>query len=165
MHLASGRYGRRMGIGRGDEAPGFTLPGIDPDGRRDFSLADQRGRPVVLVFYPGDNTPVCTQQLTTYTEDIGRFSDVGAQVLAISPQSVDSHAEFSCQNGGFAFPLLADEDRAVGEAYGIIGPLGFYRRSVFVVDAQGTVVYVHRAVAGLTFKPTDELIAAVTTRT
>ena len=114
MHLASGRYGRRMGIGRGDEAPGFTLPGIDPDGRRDFSLADHRGRPVVLVFYPGDNTPVCTQQLTTYTEDIERFADVGAQVLAISPQSVDSHAEFSCQNGGFAFPLLADEDRAVG---------------------------------------------------
>jgi thioredoxin-dependent peroxiredoxin len=151
-----------MGIRRGDVAPDFTLPGIAPDGRREFTLSALRGRSVVLVFYPGDNTPVCTQQLTTYTEDIGRFADVGAQVLAISPQSVDSHAEFSCQNGGFAFPLLADEDRAIGEAYGIIGPLGFYRRSVFVVDPDGIVVYVHRAVAGLTFKPTDELLAAVT---
>jgi thioredoxin-dependent peroxiredoxin len=153
-----------MGIRRGDKAPDFTLPGIDPDGRRAFSLADFRGGPVVLVFYPGDNTPVCTEQLTTYTEEIHRFADVGAQVLAISPQSVDSHAEFSCQNGGFAFPLLADEKQEVGEAYGIIGPLGFYRRSVFVVDADGVVVYVHRSVAGLTFKPTDELIAAVTAR-
>jgi peroxiredoxin Q/BCP len=116
---------------------------------------------VVIVFYPGDNTPVCTEQLVSYTEEIHRFSDVGARVLAISPQSVDSHADFSCEQGGFAFPLLADEDRSVGEAYGIIGPLGFYRRSVFVVDDEGIVTYVHRAVAGLTFKPTDELIAAV----
>jgi peroxiredoxin Q/BCP len=151
-----------MGIGVGDEAPGFTLPAVDAEGRRDVSLSEFRGRPVVLVFYPGDNTPVCTQQLNSYTQDIGRFADVGAQVLAISPQSVDSHAEFSCEQGGFAFPLLADEDRAVGHAYGIIGPLGFYRRSVFVVDPDGQVIYVHRAVAGLTFKPTDELIAAVT---
>ena len=154
-----------MGIGKGDHAPGFTLPGTGPEGRRDHSLAEYRGQPVVLVFYPGDNTPVCTQQLTSYTQDIDRFADVGAQVLAISPQSVESHADFSCRQGGFAFPLLADEDRSVGEAYGIIGPLGFYRRSVFVVDPEGTVIYVHRAVAGLTFKPTDELIAAVTART
>jgi len=151
-----------MGIRIGDKAPTFTLPGFDTEGRRDFSLEDHRGRPVVIVFYPGDNTPVCTEQLTSYTEEIHRFSDVGAQVLAISPQSVDSHAAFSCEHGGFAFPLLADEDRSVGEAYGIIGPLGFYRRSVFVVDDEGIVTYVHRAVAGLTFKPTDELIAAVT---
>jgi thioredoxin-dependent peroxiredoxin len=154
-----------MGIGRGDEAPGFTLPGLDGRERRDVSLDDYRGRSVVVVFYPGDNTPVCTEQLTTYTEEIHRFADVGAEVLAISPQSVDSHAEFSCSNGGFAFPLLADENREVGETYGIIGPLGFYRRSVFVVDAEGVVIYVHRAVAGLTFKPTDELVAAVTAGT
>jgi peroxiredoxin Q/BCP len=146
----------------GDEAPEFTLPGIDDGVRRDFTLADYRGGHVVLVFYPGDNTPVCTRQLTTYTEEVQRFVDVGARVLAISPQSVDSHAEFSCREGGFAFPLLADEDRKVGDAYGIIGPLGFYRRSVFVLDPEGIVTYVHRAVAGLTFKPTDELIAAVT---
>src|SRR4051794_26049747 len=117
------RYGPAVSIRRGDVAPDFTLPGISPEGRGEFGLSARRGRPVVLVFYPGDNTPVCTEQLTTYTEEIHRFADVGAEVLAISPQSVDSHAEFSCSNGGFAFPLLADETREVGETYGIIGPL------------------------------------------
>jgi peroxiredoxin Q/BCP len=147
----------------GGPAPGFTLPGTDgtDDGRRDYSLADYRGQAVVLVFYPGDSTPVCTRQLNSYTEDIESFTRAGAQVLAISPQSVESHEEFSCKQGGFAFPLLADVDKAAGEAYGIIGPLGFYRRSAFVVDAEGTVRYAHRAVAGLTFRSTDELVAAV----
>ena len=91
----------------------------------------------MLVFYPGDNTPVCTKQLNAYTSDIGEFTDVGAQILAISPQNVESHEGFSSKQGGFAFPLLADTDKKVGEAYGILGPLGFYRRSVFVVDGEG----------------------------
>jgi peroxiredoxin len=147
----------------GDVAPDFTLPGTDgtAEGRRDYRLQEFRGRPVVVAFYPGDNTPVCTRQLTAYTRDIDSFRDVGAQVLAISPQSVESHESFSCNHGGFAFPLLADEDKAVGAAWGILGPLGFYRRSAFVVDAEGTVRYAHRAIAGLTFRPTDELVAAV----
>ena len=72
------------------------------------------GRPVVLVFYPGDNTPVCTRQLTTYTAEIDAFREVDAQVLAISPQSVESHDGFSANQGGFAFPLLADVDKEVG---------------------------------------------------
>ena len=152
-----------MGADVGAPAPEFTLSGSDNTdvGRRDYSLSDYRDRVVVLVFYPGDNTPVCTRQLNAYTEDIASFTGVGAQVLAISPQSVASHDEFSCKQGGFAFPLLADVDKAVGEAYGILGPLGFYRRSVFVVDAEGTIRYAHRAVAGLTFRSTEELVAAV----
>jgi len=149
-------------VASGTTAPGFTLPGIGPDRtRRDYSLAEYRGQVVILIFYPGDNTEVCTAQLNSYTADLDRFLEVGAQVLALSPQSVDSHAGFACAQGGFGFPLLADEDKAVGSTYGIVGPLGFYRRSVFVIDGAGTVTYVHRAVAGLTFKPTDELIAAV----
>lgn len=152
-----------MGLAVGDRAPAFTLAGLDgPTDRRDqFSLEQFREQPVVLVFYPGDNTPVCTQQLNAYSQDVGRFVDVGAQVLAISPQSVDSHAEFSGRQGGFAFPLLADEERKVGHDYGIVGPLGFYRRSIFVVDRNGMVAYVHRAVAGVTFKPTATLLDAV----
>ncbi len=109
----------------------------------------------MVVFYPGDGTPVCTAQLVSYTDEIAAFAEVGATVLAMSPQSVESHRAFAAENGGFAFPLLADEDRAVGEAYGIIGPLGFYRRAVFVVGADGRVSWIHRAVAGLTFQPTD----------
>ena len=151
-----------MSLSVGDEAPAFTLPGIEGTERRDWSLGEFQGRRVVLVFYPGDNTPVCTLQLNAYTKDVGRFAELGAQVLAVSPQSVDSHAGFACKQGGFAFPLLADEERAVGHAYGIIGPLGFYRRSVFVIDADGKVAYAHRAVAGLTFQPTDSLVAAIT---
>ncbi len=96
-----------------------------------------------------------------YSEDISSFEEAGAQVLAISPQSIESHDEFSCKQGGFGFPLLADTDKAVGEAYGILGPLGFYRRSVFVVDRDGIVRYAHKAVAGLTFRSTKELVEAV----
>jgi peroxiredoxin Q/BCP len=152
-----------MGVEVGGPAPDFTLAGTDNTdaGRHDYRLSDYRGMVVVLVFYPGDSTPVCTRQLNSYTEDIDSFTDAGAQVLAISPQSVASHDEFSCKQGGFAFPLLADTDKAVGEAYGILGPLGFYRRSVFVVDAEGVIRYAHRAVAGLTFRSTDELVRAV----
>jgi peroxiredoxin Q/BCP len=147
----------------GKPAPPLQLPGTDGTdaGRRTYSLAEYVGRPVVVVFYPGDNTPVCTRQLNAYTRDIGAFREVGAELLAVSPQSVASHDDFSCSQGGFAFPLLADEDKAAGAAWGVLGPLGFYRRSAFVVDAEGIVRYVHRAVAGLTFRPTDELVAAV----
>jgi peroxiredoxin Q/BCP len=152
-----------MGAEVGRPAPEFSLDGSDStdEGRRTYSLSDYRGQVVVLVFYPGDNTPVCTRQLNAYTDDIDRFEEVGAQVLALSPQSVVSHDEFSCKQGGFGFPLLADVDKAVGEAYGILGPLGFYRRSVFVIDAEGVVRWAHKAVAGITFRPTAELIEAV----
>lgn len=152
-----------MGAEVGRQAPDFTLPGSDNTeaGRRDYALSAYRGQVVVVVFYPGDNTPVCTRQLNAYTEDIESFTEAGAQVLAISPQSVVSHEDFSWKQGGFAFPLLADADKSVGAAYGILGPLGFYRRSAFVVDAEGVVRYAHRAVAGLTFRSTRELVAAV----
>jgi thioredoxin-dependent peroxiredoxin len=142
----------------GDLAPDFDLPGT---GGRSYKLSDFRGQPVVLVFYPGDSTPVCTRQLNEYTGDIDKFHEVGAQVLAVSPQSVASHERFADEQDGFAFPLLADEDKAVGTAYGIIGPVGFYRRSAFVIDANGVVRYAHRAIGGLTFRPTHELVDAV----
>lgn len=151
-----------MAVRAGSPAPAFTLPGT---GGHDYSLADYRGRAVVLVFYPGDNTPVCTEQLNQYTADIEKFTEVGAQVLAISPQSVKSHEGFACAQGGFGFPLLADEHKTVGQAYGIIGPTGFYRRSVFVVDGQGIIRYSHRAIGGMTFKPTEELVSAVRSAT
>jgi thioredoxin-dependent peroxiredoxin len=152
-----------MTIGVGEEAPDFSARGTDgtPAGRRTYSSHDYRGQPLVLVFYPADHSPVCTAQLTSYTHDIGEFSDLGAQVLALSPQSLDEHEKFAAANGGFAFPLLADEDKAVGTAYDILGPLGFYRRSIFVIDADGVIRYAHRATAGLTFRPTSEIVAAL----
>ena len=146
-----------MAISVGDEAPDFTLPGT---GGREYTLSSYRGTPVVLVFYPGDRTPVCTTQLRTYTADHAEFERLRATILGISPQDVESHESFSTENG-FAFPLLADTDKAVGERYGILGPLGFYRRSAFVVDPGGIVRYAHRAIAGMTFRRTDELVAAL----
>ena len=146
-----------MAPGVGDAAPDFTLPGT---GGRSYTLSEHRGQPVVLIFYPGDNTPVCTTQLRSYTADHADFEGLGARLLGISPQDVDSHESFSAANG-FTFPLLADTDKAVGEAYGVVGPLGFYRRSVFVLDAGGTIRYAHRAISGLTFRPTEELVEAV----
>lgn len=150
-------------IRAGDVAPEFSLDGVDGDGgnRRSYSLAECRGAPVVLVFYPADNSAVCTAQLRSYTDDIGAFSALGARVYAISPQSVGAHAEFARRNGGFAFPLLADTDKSVGRAYGILGPIGFYRRSIVVVDAEGIVHWAHRAAAGLTFRPVDEIVDAL----
>lgn len=147
-----------MAIGIGDKAPDFTLPGT---GGMSYSLSSFRGQPVVLVFYPGDDTPVCTKQLNSYNNELTFFSDVGAQVLAISAQDVSSHEKFSTKFG-FGFPLLADTDKAVADAYGTVGPLGFARRSVFVIDRDGVIRYAHRAIAGLTFRSVDELIAAVT---
>lgn len=142
----------------GDLAPDFTLPAT---GGRTVTLSDLRGAPVVLVFYPGDNTPVCTTQLNAYSRDISQFDGLGAHVLAISPQDLASHESFSCEQGGFAFPLLADTEKLAGTAYGVIGPVGFYRRCVFVIDAGGIIRYAHRSVAGLTFKPVTDLVAAL----
>ena len=143
--------------GVGDPAPDFSLLGSGGD---TFRLADLRGRPVVLVFYPGDDSPVCTLQLKAYNRDLAEFSDLGATLWAISPQSVQSHDGFSDKHG-FGFPLLADEDKATFKAYSCLGPLGFPRRSVFVLDREGIVRYCHRAGAGLTFRKTDELVEAV----
>jgi thioredoxin-dependent peroxiredoxin len=152
-----------MSVSVGDAAPGFELAGTDGTeaGTRTYSLAEMAGKPVVLVFYPGDNTPVCTRQLNAYTSEFDQFTDLDAQVLALSPQDVASHQAFAEAQGGFAFPLLADTEKAVADAYGVVGPIGFYRRSVFVVDAEGIIRYAHRAVAGLTFRPTAEIVEAL----
>lgn len=147
-----------MALSVGDRAPDFTLPGT---GNRSYSLSEYLGRRVVLVFYPGDETPVCTRQLTAYTDDIERFAELDAVVLAISAQDVTSHEKFS-DHHGFAFPLLADVDKEAVKAYGVLGPLGFVRRSIVIVDARGVVRYVHRALAGLTYRSVDELADALT---
>lgn len=143
-----------MSLGVGDVAPEFTLPGT---GGRDYSLSEFRGHPVVLVFYPGDDTPVCTKQLNSYNDDLEQFSEMNAQVLGISAQDVSSHESFAGKHG-LDFPLLADTDKTVAGLYGTLGPIGFPRRSVFIVDGDGVVRYAHRAIAGLTFRPVKELI-------
>lgn len=146
-----------MSVAVGDKAPDFSIPGT---GGRSYSLSQYAGQTVVLVFYPGDDTPVCTKQLNCYNNELAQFTDVGAQVLAVSAQDMASHERFATKHG-FQFPLLSDTDKAVAGLYGTLGPLGFPRRSVFVIDSQGIVRYAHRAIAGLTFRPVEELVGAI----
>lgn len=143
-----------MAVGVGDAAPDFTLPAT---GGGSVSLHDFAGHPVVLVFYPGDDTPVCTKQLNTYNDEFAQFEELDAHVLGISAQGLESHEKFSGKHG-FKFPLLADTDKKVAGLYGTLGPIGFPRRSVFIVDGQGVLRYAHRAIAGLTYRPVSELV-------
>ena len=143
-----------MSVGIGDAAPDFTLQGTGGDR---VSLSDFRGRPVVLVFYPGDDSPVCTKQLNAYNDGLDQFTALDAQIIGISAQDLASKDAFAAKHG-FDFPLLADTDKAVAAAYGTLGPIGFPRRSTFVIDADGVIRYAHRAIAGLTYRPVSELI-------
>lgn len=144
-----------MSVGVGDPAPDFSLPGT---GGKRYSLADFLGKPIVLVFYPGDDSPVCTKQLNDYNDGLEQFEELDAQVVGISAQDVASKEAFSSKHG-FEFPLLADTDKQTAAAYGTLGPIGFPRRSVFIVDRDGVIRYVHRAIAGLTYRPVSELLA------
>jgi peroxiredoxin len=148
-----------MSVSVGDKAPAFSLAAT---GGVTVSLSDFAGKPVVLVFYPGDDSPVCTKQLNSYNNDVDQFESLAAQVLGISAQSVESHEKFSREQG-FTFPLLADPDKAVAGLYGTLGPLGFPRRSVFIIDGDGIVRYAHRAIAGLTYRSVDELVGVLRT--
>jgi thioredoxin-dependent peroxiredoxin len=146
----------------GQAPPDFTLPGVTlTDGnavQSEFRLSAHSGGPLVLAFYPGDNTAVCTKQLCSYTSGLEGFSDFGATVWAISPQGLDSHEKFA-RKYSLPFPLLADEDLAVSRKYGItLGGAGL-RRSVFVLDADGIVRWKHITLVGLTFPSADSISA------
>ncbi len=144
-------------VGVGDVAPDFSLPAT---GDEEISLSTFAGRPVVIVFYPGDDSPVCTKQLNSYNDGLHEFESLDAQVLAISSQGLVSHEAFS-RKYGLNFPLLADSEKQVATAYGVLGPLGFPRRSVFIIDREGVIRYAHRALSGLSYRPVSELVDAL----
>ena len=110
----------------------------------------------MLAFYPGDFTPVCTRQFCSYRDAADRLDDLDAEVLGISPQSLDSHERFRAKYG-LTVPLLADPDRTTIRAYGVLGPGGLVRRSIFIVDPKGVVRYRHVALLGLHFKDVEAL--------
>ena len=140
----------------GDPAPDFELPGT---GDKTYRLSDYRGRKLVLAFYPGDFTAVCTRQFCSYRDQGDRLDGLGADVLGISPQSVESHERF-VQEKSLNVPLLADEDKRVAKAYGVLaGPM--VRRAIFVIDEQGVVRYRKVTLAGLTYESVDDLERAI----
>lgn len=140
----------------GDPAPDFELPGT---GGTTYRLSDYRGRKLVLAFYPGDFTPTCTKQFCSYRDQGERLDALGAGVLGISPQSVDSHERFS-EEKRLNVPLLADVDKAVARAYGATaGPI--VRRATFIVDEEGTVRHRNVKLAGLSYDGVDDLERAL----
>lgn len=140
----------------GDMAPDFELPGT---GGKTYRLSDYRGRKLVLAFYPGDFTAVCTKQFCSYRDQSEKLDQIGAEVLGISPQSVDSHERFTKEKS-LNVPLLADEDKSVAKAYGVLaGPM--VRRAIFVIDEQGIIRHRKVTLVGLSFESVDDLEQAV----
>ena len=141
----------------GSEAPSFELAGT---GSKTYRLSDYAGTGVILAFYPGDFTPVCTKQFCSYRDDGDRIEALGLPMLGISPQTVESHERFAEQHG-LGIPLLYDEGKRVARAYGAVGPGGFVRRSIFLVGADGRVGYRHVALFGLRYQDVGDLERAV----
>jgi peroxiredoxin Q/BCP len=140
----------------GDAAPDFELAGT---GGKTYRLSDYRGRKLVLAFYPGDFTAVCTKQFCSYRDQGDRLDRLGADVLGISPQSVESHERFT-EEKRLNVPLLADEDKQVAKAYGVLaGPM--VRRAIFVIDEGGIVRHRKVTLVGLSFESVDDLEQAV----
>jgi peroxiredoxin Q/BCP len=140
----------------GDVAPDFELEGTD--GR--FHLSEHRGERVVLLFYPGDETPVCTKQFCSYRDRADDMSALDATVVGISGQDVASHHDFVSHHG-LTVPLLADPDRAVAKLYGVTRPLLGTQRATFIVDEAGVVAWCKVHTLGLDFVGVDELAAAL----
>lgn len=136
-------------VENGKKAPAFTLAA--DDGTK-VKLTDLKGKPVVLYFYPKDDTPGCTKEACAFRDRKTELKKLGAQVLGISPDTVDSHVKFR-DKYELNFPLLADPDHKVAEKYGAWREKNMYGkksmgivRSTFLIDADGKVAKVWKRV-------------------
>lgn len=156
----------------GDAAPDFELPGTEG---QTFRLSEHRGSNVVLAFYPGDATTVCTKQFCSYRDNADQLDRLEAKVIGISPQSVDSHERW-VEEQELNVPLLADEDLAVSRSYGVTGWLGplarftelnetpggrYVQRAIFIVDREGIVRYRHVSRTGSTYQSVADIERAL----
>ena len=139
----------------GQPAPDFELDGTDGP----FRLSEHRGERVVLLFYPGDNTMVCTKQFCSYRDRVDDFKSLDATVVGISAQDLASHEGFIAKNA-LTVPLLADVGGGVAKAYGAWSRLGT-KRAVIIVDEEGTVRHRHDHLLGLDFQSVDDLKATL----
>jgi peroxiredoxin Q/BCP len=149
-------------IEEGKPAPDFELPS---DSGETVKLSDLRGKPVVLYFYPKDDTPGCTTQACGIRDAYGEFERAGAVVLGISPDDEKSHVKFRAKHD-LPFTLLADTEKEVANAYGVWGEKSYMgrkymgvRRSTFVIGRDGTVTKVMHDVKPATHA--DDVLAAL----
>jgi len=129
----------------GSKAPSFTL---ESDEGKKISLKDFLGKKVVLYFYPKDDTPGCTKEACSFTENLGSVTKAGAVVLGVSADSVESHKKFK-EKYGLTFPLLSDPDREVIEKYEVWKEKNMYgkksmgiERTTFVIDSEGKIAHI-----------------------
>lgn len=139
-----------------EKAPDFAL---NDDQEEPFRLSGHAGGRLLLVFYPGDETPVCTRQLCEYRDGIEEFRDLGVEVVGISRDGAASHRHFR-EKHGLPFRLLSDPDLKVAAAYGCKGILGM-KRGVFLLDEEQIVRYAHVEAVSLFRRRKDELVAAM----
>lgn len=133
----------------GDQAPDFTLPG---DHSGEVSLKDFSGKSVVLYFYPKDDTPGCTKEAIAFSEHLSSFEKAGAVILGVSPDSAAKHGKFRDKHA-LKVTLLADEDKAVCQTYGVWKEKNMYgrkymgvERSTFLIGADGRIMQIWRKV-------------------
>jgi len=139
-----------------DQAPDFEL---NDESGKTFSLSEHRGEVLLLVFYPGDNTPVCTRQLCDYRDGIEAFDGLGVRVVGISKDDAQSHQAFKNKHG-LPFTLLSDPGLEVAAAYDSKGMLGM-KRSLFLVDGEGVIRYLHVESLPVFRRAREEIISEI----
>jgi peroxiredoxin Q/BCP len=142
-----------MSIDVGDQAPDFELEGTEGP----FKLSDHRGERVILLFYPGDDTTVCTKQFCDYRDRDADVSALDATMVGISTKDLSSKEKFR-DKYNLTVPLLADADSKVADLYGVKSKLGgFTKRAVFIIDSEGKVAHKHMNPMSLTYDDVDDL--------
>ncbi len=134
-----------MPLAVGDKAPAFVAQ--DTQGRT-VSLADFAGKPLVLYFYPKDDTPGCTKEACSFRDAYGEYLAKGIAVLGVSTDDVTSHQQFAAKFS-LPFPLLADPDGAIATAYDVLAEMNgmrYAKRVTYVIDASGTIAQVYETV-------------------
>jgi peroxiredoxin Q/BCP len=130
----------------GTPAPNFSLPASGVAEGQLVSLKDYAGKPFVLVFYPKDKTPGCTQQLCDLTTDFSQFQALNCAVLASNSGSLKSHESFA-EKYGYCFPILVDAEKTMAAAYSVLKAEGGYQRTVYVVDGAGVIRFAQQGMA------------------
>lgn len=144
-------------IKEGNKAPDFTLP--DSEGKL-VSLGELAGKRVLLVFYPGDDTPVCTSQLCSYRDNYSEFLKRDITILGISVDTVDSHKRFGEKNE-LPFTLLSDNDKSVSRMYDAMDFLGMSKRAYVFIDESGVVRLAFNDLLPVFYQSTRDLLAKI----